>query len=294
MLVASLDLSFRDPDAATARYDALLNDLRNNPAVAGFATSWNIPTSYDDNFNTFYDPATNRNVSMQQAVIDDGLLPTYRIPMADGRNFDSHIDKSVGSPGGSPVILNRSAVTRLGWTQAVGRRLQVHGNNTVYTVIGVTDDSHYGNLTQDIDPVIHVFSGPQRLGFRYLSVRILPGHEAAVLQQLTTAFAAMPSRRPFAMEWLEDRIDQQYSLLEGILRATNYIAVLTVFIATMGLFGLIALYTRQRVREVGIRKVLGADTGAIVWLLSRNFMVLVGIALVIAAPIAWLEALRAE
>jgi len=70
--------------------------------------------------------------------------------------------------------------------------------------------------------------------------------------------------------------------------------VVTVFIATMGLFGLIALYARQRVREVGIRKVLGADTGAIVWLLSRNFMVLVGIALVIAAPIAWLEALRAE
>ena len=98
----------------------------------------------------------------------------------------------------------------------------------------------------------------------------------------------MPSRRPFATEWLDHRIDQQYSLLEGILRATNYIAVLTVFIAAMGLFGLIALYTRQRVREVGIRKVLGADTGAIVWLLSKNFMVLVGVALVIAAPIAWL------
>jgi putative ABC transport system permease protein len=193
----------------------LLNDLRNNPGVAGFATSWNIPTSYDDNFNTFYDPATKRSVSMRQAVIDD-------------------------------------------------------------------------NLAQNIDPVIHIFSGPQRLGFRYLSVRILPGHEAAVLQQLTTAFAAMPSRRPFAAEWLDHRIDQQYSLLEGILRATNYIAVLTVFIAAMGLFGLIALYTRQRVREVGIRKVLGADMGAIVWLLSRNFMVLVGVALVIAAPIAWL------
>jgi putative ABC transport system permease protein len=296
VLVASLNLSYRDPDAATARYDVLLNDLRNNPGVAGFATSWNIPTSYDENFNTFYDPATNRSVSMRQAVIDDGLLPTYRIPMAEGRNFDPHIDKRIGNSGsggssgsgGDPVILNRSAVTQLGWTQAVGRQLRVHGNNSVYTVIGVTDDYHYGNLTQNIDPVIHLYNGPQRLGTRYLSVRILPGHEAAVLQQLTTAFAAMPSRRPFATEWLEHRIDQQYSLLEGILRATNYIAVLTVFIAAMGLFGLIALYTRQRVREVGIRKVLGADMGAIVWLLSRNFMVLVGIALVIAAPIAWL------
>jgi hypothetical protein len=99
VLVASLDLSFRDPDAATARYDALLNDLRNNPGVAGFATSWNIPTSYDENFNTFYDPATNRSVSMRQAVIDDGLLPIYRIPMTEGRNFDSHIDKRIGNSG---------------------------------------------------------------------------------------------------------------------------------------------------------------------------------------------------
>lgn len=284
VLVAPLDLSYRDPKAATARYDALLNDLRNNPGVAGVATSWSIPTGYDDNFNNFYDPAVNKPVSMRQAVIDDGLLPTYRIPMAQGRNFDSHLDK----PGENPVLLNRSAVTLLGWTQAVGRKLRAQGDNNVYTVIGVTEDYHYGNLTRNIDPVIHFFSGPQSLGTRYLSVRIIPGHEAAVQQQLAKAFAEMPSRRPFTTEWLDSRIGHQYSLLEGALRATNFIAVLTVFIAAMGLFGLIALYTRQRVREIGIRKVLGADIPSVVLLLSRSFVMLVGIALVVASPLAWL------
>jgi putative ABC transport system permease protein len=279
VLVAPLDLSFRDPKTAAARYDVLLNDLRNNPAVEGVSSSWRVPTYYDDNFNTFYDPATNRSLSMRQTTIDDGMLATYRIPIAEGRNFDAHIDKSDDSPGTHPVILNRRAVTLLGWQNAVGRQLRVQGSNTIYTVIGVTDDYHYGDLARDIDPVIHFFGGPQQLGSYYLSVRIRSGHEAAVQQQLATAFASMPSRRPFTTEWLEHRIDQQYSLLEGILRAINYIAVLTVFIASMGLFGLIALYTRQRVREVGIRKVLGADTVAIVLLLSRNFVVLVGIAL---------------
>jgi putative ABC transport system permease protein len=136
--------------------------------------------------------------------------------------------------------------------------------------------------------VIHFFSGPQSLGTRYLSVRIIPGHEAAVQQQLAKAFAEMPSRRPFSTEWLDSRIGHQYSLMDGTLRATNFIAVLTVFIAAMGLFGLIALYTRQRVREIGIRKVLGADIPSVVLLLSRSFVMLVGIALVVASPLAWL------
>lgn len=285
VLVAPIGLSFRDPRAATARYDVLLNDLRNNPAVEGFSTSWNVPTSYDDNFNAFTDPATNRTINMRQANIDDGLLPTYRIPLIEGRNFDSVVDKGAANP----VIINRTAAMQLGWTHAVGRQLRpMGGGNILFTVVGVTEDYHYGTLTRNIDPVIHYFSGPQRLGTRFLSVRVRAGHEEAILQQLTAAFAQMPSRRPLTTQWLGHRIDQQYSLLGGTLKAINFIATLTVFIAAMGLFGLIALYTRQRVREVGIRKVLGADTVAIVALLSRNFVALVGIALVIATPVAWL------
>lgn len=149
------------------------------------------------------------------------------------------------------------------------------------------DDFHYGDLTRNIDPLIHFFGGRQRLAGRYLSLRYEPGHREAVVRTLAAAFREMPSRRNFSYEDLGDRIDKQYSLLEGILKATNYVAVLTVFIAAMGLFGLIALFTRQRVKEVGIRKVLGADTLDIVRLLSRSFLLLVGVALLIATPMAW-------
>jgi putative ABC transport system permease protein len=101
------------------------------------------------------------------------------------------------------------------------------------------------------------------------------------------AFRDIPSRRALTYDFMEDRIDKQYSFLEGILSATNYVAMLMVFIAAMGLFGLIAQYTRQRVKEVGIRKVLGAGTGDIVRMLSRNFLFLITIALLIATPAAW-------
>jgi putative ABC transport system permease protein len=105
---------------------------------------------------------------------------------------------------------------------------------------------------------------------------------------VAAAFHEMPARQDFSYEYLDSRIDKQYALLEGILKATNFVAVLTIFIAAMGLFGLIASFTRRRVKEVGIRKVLGAGTFDIVGLLSRSFLLLIGIALAIATPVSWL------
>jgi putative ABC transport system permease protein len=100
-------------------------------------------------------------------------------------------------------------------------------------------------------------------------------------------FREMPSRRAFSYEWLSDKVDQQYSNLEGVLGATNFVAILTVLIAAMGLFGLIAAFTQRRVKEVGIRKVLGAGVRDIVLLLSRSYLLLIALALVVAAPVVW-------
>ena len=86
---------------------------------------------------------------------------------------------------------------------------------------------------------------------------------------------------------MTDKIDGQYALLDNILKVTNYIALLTILIAAMGMFGLISLFAKQRVKEIGIRKVLGASVAGIVRLLSKDFLLLVGIAIIIASPLAW-------
>jgi putative ABC transport system permease protein len=108
-----------------------------------------------------------------------------------------------------------------------------------------------------------------------------------VMNQLKKAFKTMPSRRDFSYELMSSRVDEQYALLDGILKVTNYIALLTILIAAMGMFGLISLFAKQRVKEIGIRKVLGASVSGIVKLLSKDFLLLVGIAIIIATPIAW-------
>ncbi|GGB19651.1 ABC transporter permease [Puia dinghuensis] len=284
VLIANTDLAYHNPKAAEARYDVLLNDLRHNPAVLGFTNSNNIPTAYGNNFNIFVDPVTSREQSMRQASIDAGMLQTYRIKLLAGKNFSGITD----SADRHTVIINHRAAMLMGWTNAVGRQLRPKGDKEVYTVAGVTEDFHYGDLSRDIDPVIFWPMGRQKLMPPYLSIRVAPGDGEEIGRLVAGTFKDIPTRRAFSFEYLNTRIDKQYALMEGILNATNYIALLTVFIAAMGLFGLIAAYTRRRVKEVGIRKVLGADVIDIVRLLSRSFLLLIGVALAVATPIAWL------
>ncbi len=104
---------------------------------------------------------------------------------------------------------------------------------------------------------------------------------------LENEFKSLLSRRPFTYHFMSELVDEQYALLTGILKITNYIALLTIGIACMGMFALIALFAQRRVKEIGVRKVLGASVLNITSLLSKDFIRLVAIAVVIASPVAW-------
>jgi len=284
VLVVPLDLAFKNPAAASAHFDAVLNDFRSNPYIKNISTSNTIPTTYQQNYNTYYDPATGKEVSLRQAITDAGLIDTYQIPLVEGRNFRNVTETNEKSN----VIINRSAMKALGWTSAVGKQLKAKGSDEVDNVIGVMEDFNYRRLSESIEPIIHSYAGKQSANYNYLSLRIDPKHSASIIAKLQKEINTMNPRRSFSYKYMVDLADQQYTLLNGILKVTNYVAVITLFIAAMGMFGLIALFARQRVKEIGIRKVLGASTSDIVQLLSGNFILLVAIAAIIATPISWM------
>lgn len=281
--VASLDLSFRDPVSAKARFESILNDLKNNPHVKSVSVNDNVPMQFWDNFNNYYDPTTNKAVNLRQEPADAGFVPTYQIPLVQGKNFDDALAASQQNT----VLINRSAMTAFGWKDAVGKQIKAKGDDKAYTVIGVMDDFHYRDLQGSIEPLVQWYSGKPSLQSRNLSVRTDAGYTDQVMQSLAQSFKAIPSRRTFNYELMSDKVDKQYALLDGILKITNYIALLTILIASMGMFGLISLFARMRIKEIGIRKVLGASVAGITKLLSRDFLWLVGIAVLIAAPIAY-------
>lgn len=282
--VVNLDLAFRDQKSADVRFESILNNLKNNPHVKSVSANGVVPTAYQQNYNTFFDPSTSKEVSLRQEPADAGYVPTYKIPIIQGKNFN---DKLAASEKNA-VLINRSAMDAFGWKNAVGKQIKDKGENpTTYTVIGVMENFHYQDLQNHIEPLVQWYRGKPNLDNRYLSIRVDPGYMKPVMNQLEQEFKTMPSRRDFSYELMSNKVDQQYALLDNILKVTNYIALLTILIAAMGMFGLISLFAKQRVKEIGIRKVLGASVTGIIKLLSKDFLLLVGIAIIIATPIAW-------
>jgi len=282
--VVSLDLAFKNKEAATAHFETILSELKSKPYIKGVSTNSVIPTAYDENFNVYIDPSTNKEVNMRHSGADAGFLTTYNIPVIEGRNFNDALSASEGKS----IMINRTAMNALGWKTAVGKQLKGKGGEDIFTVVGVMEDFHYQDMQNPIEPLIHWFAGKQGLGYNsYLSIRVEGNHTKELLQQLETDFKTMPSRRSFKADFMGDLVSKQYALIDGILKTTNFVALLTIIISCMGMFGLISLFAKQRVKEIGIRKVLGAQVFQIVNLLSKDFAKLIAIACVIAFPLAW-------
>lgn len=285
IIVGKIDLDYKDVGTATSKFEYLLDRLNANPSVESVSASGAIPSDYYFNYTPFYDANTERNVRMRRAYTDDDYLKTLKIPLVMGRDFDENMDDAADNP----VIINKTAMKALGWNSIEGKRLKFKGDSTTgYPVVGVMEDFHYQDMQYAVEPLVHFYQDKKNLAaHRFLSVRVLPGHKKEVQDLIAAEFGKIASRRTYSQELLTDMVSAQYRLIEGILKTVNIVALLTIFISCLGMFGLISFMAKRRIKEIGIRKVLGAGILKIVVLLSKDFIVLVGLAAIIAFPIAW-------
>lgn len=284
-LVGSIDLDYKNLDAAKSKFSTLLNDLDSHPHVKSVATSESIPSDYYFNYSSFYDVEHDRDVRVRRSYADDSYFKTLEVPIVQGRDFDRNLDQ----PDEYPVIINEAALKAFGWTTIEGRRLKYKGGEGKgLPIVGVIKDYHYQDLQSSIEPLVHIYRDRENLArHRFLTVKVDEGYEADIETFITTAFNGISSRKDYAQSRLVDKVSGQYLLIEGILKTVNITALLAIFISCLGLFGLISFTAKRKVKEIGIRKVLGASVSGIVVLLSKNYIILVGIAALIAFPIAW-------
>lgn len=285
VIVGNLDLDYKNMDAANSSFKALLNDLEANPYVTHISTSQSVPSDYYFNYTTYYDPNTEADVRFRRSYTDDGYLKTLRIPLVEGRDFDSNIDNGEETP----VIINRSAMEAFGWTTIEGKRLKYKNSDFIGNpIVGVMKDFHYQDLQNAVEPLVHYYRDEENLAkHRYLTVRVVDGKEKEIKNIIAAAFAKIDSRKNYAQGDLSDKVSGQYRLIDGMLKTVNVVALLTIFISCLGMFGLISFMAKRRIKEIGIRKVLGAGVLKIVVLLSKDYIILVGIGALIAFPIAW-------
>lgn len=284
VVVGNLDLDFENPEQASSRFDVILQSLKANPYVKSVSASEEIPTAYSYNSNGFADVENDKEIHMQYATVDAGFVETYQISLAAGRNFDDHLKATEGDK----ILINETAAKAFGWPNPVGKRLRQKGSDQIMTIIGVMKDFHYQSLDQSITPLIHFYAGePSLASNSYISIRMDMRHKKQIMGNLENDFKQISSKKTFSYQFMNERVENQYALFDGILKVTNYVAWLILLIACMGLLGLSMLFAQQRTKEVGIRKVLGASVAGVVLLLSKDYIKLVVIAAFVASPIAW-------
>jgi putative ABC transport system permease protein len=213
--------------------------------------------------------------------VDFDYIPQLKIKMAAGRPFSRQFMTDTTHA----MILNEAAVKLFGYSspeRAIGKKFSQWGREG--TIIGVVKDFHFRSLQEVIKP-LSIRIEPR--GCNLLSVNIDGQHIPATIAAIERKWKELLPEKPFSYFFLDEFFDKQYRAEDRFGKLFLYFAALAIFISCLGLMGLASYSTVQRTKEIGIRKVVGASVGQIVFLLSRDFLLLVLLAFLVSSPIAW-------
>ena len=212
-------------------------------------------------------------------VVDHDFVEALGIEMIEGREFsvDMPSDTLLG------VIVNQTLADRLGWDEPLGKKVELGDENTLRAdVIGVMKDYHQTGMYNEVESLMMIY----RIDLNILYVKLGENTENAIAFTEESWGDVFPNH-PFTYEFLEERFEQQFVADKNRGKVFTIFTALAIFIACLGLFGLASFTVEKRTGEIGIRKVLGASEAIIVKLISREFLVLVVISMLIAFPVSW-------
>ncbi|MCI0692121.1 ABC transporter permease [candidate division KSB1 bacterium] len=274
-------IPFGNSDAARQQREAFKSDILKNANVLSATVTSVVPGQRIGLLSTQVGKEADANRNIPVLVVDHDFVETYQVELVAGRNFL----KTITSDATGSFLINETLVHELGCgapEEALGRELNTSGN--IGKVIGVVKDFHFQSLQHAISPIIFSM---QRNWHDYLSARIATDDVTSTIAFLKNSWQAIDPARPFDFFFLDAFYDQQYRAEEKLEQIFGVFTALAIFIACLGLLGLAAFAAATRTKEIGIRKVLGAATPGIVMLLSKDFLKPVGIAFLLACPIAY-------
>ncbi|REG91391.1 ABC transporter permease [Algoriphagus antarcticus] len=224
---------------------------------------------------------TQLEIRIADIDVSHNFLKTYGIPLAAGRDFDV----LRASDSTEAFILNETAIREIGWESpeaAIGKQF-LYGSKRGF-VTGVMKDFHFENLHQPIVPLLFEIGTN---GNNVMSIKIDADQREETLAYLKEEWAALRPGFPFEPRFVDQGFNEQYAAEQRVKTIFTFFSGLAVIISILGLFGLTTFATQQRTREIGIRKVMGAETANILVLLGKDFLKLVMIGFLIAIPISW-------
>jgi putative ABC transport system permease protein len=257
------------------------------PGVLDASIASSIPSGslFGDSYQPQPENAqTTKEINLNSFMVDENYIPALGIHVIKGRNFSKQFTDSPS------VILNEEAVKLIGWKDPIGKWLDYPGgDNTRFTVVGVVKNFNVQSLQNPMVAfgLFHISSKTYDRGSSYIVARLQSNDLNRSLNQLESKWKSFVSAEPFDFNFLDAAFDAQYRSEQRLGSIFRIFAVLSIFIACLGLFGLSVFMAEKRIKEIGIRKVLGASVTNVVALMSKDFLKLTIIAAVIAFPVAW-------
>tara|TARA_B100001765_G_scaffold92761_1_gene56908 strand:- start:160 stop:1965 length:1806 start_codon:yes stop_codon:yes gene_type:complete len=243
-------------------------------------------------FGDFYVPKATPDephiafdISLGSYLVDDQFIETLDLELVEGRAFQEEFNDSLS------VLLNETAVAQIGWENPIGKQIRYPGGNMeYYTVVGILKDFNLESLHSAIQPFALFSEASQSYdsGVSYITLKVSGENITTTLDQVEQLWKRYSESAPLEYSFLDEDLAFAYQEDQSLASLFTVFALLAIFVACLGLFGLIAFSAQQRTKEIGVRKVLGASVQSIVRLLAMNFLKLIVIALVLAVPIAWL------
>jgi hypothetical protein len=265
------------------KYEIIKNELLKNPSIINVTSTTKLPISGGDSTGGFNweGKLANQSILMNTIGVDYNYIEAMGMQMASGRTFRQK--KRYSEEGVIEYILNEEAIRRMGIESPIGKRCG-HGQEMNGTIIGIVKDFHFATLHKEIEPIL-ISASPDET--QIILIRINPNEISKTINYLESTWQKINPSIPCSYNFLNERIATLYSTEEQMRKLLQYFTFLAIFIASIGLYGLASLITKQRTKEIGIRKVLGATVPKILLLLTKDFVKWVLIAIIIAWPVAY-------
>ncbi len=262
------------------------NEVKQMPGVSNATLTSYTPTGGNRNSGAIFKSVTldaASGILAQQWQVDENYIPTLGMKLIAGRNFSNQM-----STDSTAVIINESAARLFGFTKPLNRQLyrtqDDYGKQVkVYHIIGVVKDFNFSSLKDNIEPVVLKYEED----WGALNIRISSNNIPALVSQIENKWKSFSPNQAFSYTFMQQDFDATYRSEQRIGKIFVWFTSLAIVIACLGLFGLAAYAAEQRTKEIGIRKILGANVSTIVSLLSVDFIKLVVISIAVASPLAW-------
>ncbi len=273
--VMVIPMNFND---SHRKVESLRSELLNIPGIESISTASKLPGQHLPDWGMLME---GKDEDMNPNVIfaDENYAQTIGIEMKKGRFLQTDISADTINN----FVVNESFVERYNIENPVGTKVKFSFEKEYGQIIGVMKNFHFNGLNRSIRPLI--INGQHNRW--YASINLATNNIASTVASIENLWAKVEPKHPMRFSFLDEDFNKQYAEQQRFGDTILYATLLTLFIAMLGLFGLAAFSVERRTKEIGVRKVLGATTAGIVGLLSKDFLKLVLIAVVIAVPVGW-------